>query len=465
MNTKEMNETTREKNLQLAVECVSKAYNIDNNNSEIAVQHQELKQAYQDFLNERRVNEIHNDQTNQELMASISNLSVDVSRENNISNQDSTTKLLSALAAAEPSSLQNVETVATFAVLDRFKRCLVDIDPSTFALETLLVETVQHALETDKSAQVYLRTNEALSNLLRVVENYLSQLRDSVNQTMEPSKQSNFSSLIRILCAALIEERTSKVLLIESFTSILSSSIQLICRNDLHLDILDGLLSLITVLTASSSQKSRMTVLKSKELVLNLSGSVSRLTSLLCESALAHKLILLSCSILKDFVFSDDGKKSLLSQTGPQVLVPVLGSLLQYNQSLIDSPKKKKSAPKDFHQLIEVCVETLLGCSQCELLRPAFFDAINGDSDENQTHTPQRSVNTVQLLLTLCQKEEWAQANGLAVLMNITIQDDSALRQVIFENGALEVCLSVIKRNENAEGEYGRIRAIGLLSR
>lgn len=465
----ETNLSIRENFLQQAVDCISKAHDFDPKNTEISTQFHELSQALQDLRNEQRVNQINSNESNQELMNSISSLcSLSQPSSDQQKANENTTKVLLSSLSNSGSNLGDMETIASFAVLDRLKTLLIDSDLTSIQIDDLLLQTVFNALETDKSAQVYFRTNETLSHLLRIVAAHLTQLLQSLSDSTKHSEYI-LGSLTRLLAAALNEERSSKVILLESYGLLLPTAIQLICRNDISIDLLEGLLSLLTVLAANSYQKSRNAVLKNKELVVNLSGGICHLIASFSDKASVQQTessILKCVSFLKDLVFSEDGKKNLLTQTGPGVLVAVLGSLLhKYNKQISESKKKKKIISTNFQQGIELCVEVLLGCSQSEVLRPAFLDSVNIDSDENTTNTTERSLSTVQLLLELCQREEWAQANGLAVLMNLTIQEDLSIRRTVFESGALEVCLNAIKRSSDPNGNYGRIRAIGLLSR
>lgn len=109
-------------------------------------------------------------------------------------------------------------------------------------------------------------------------------------------------------------------------------------------------------------------------------------------------------------------------------------------------------------ELLEITLETLLGCSQSEVLRGAFADHLvtTGDSE----------LTTVHAILRLSIKHKWSIPNGLAVLMNVTIQDAPEMRRLVYDAGGMDVVMNVLQAHDGADvSEYSRVRAAGLLSR
>ncbi|CAE7663934.1 unnamed protein product, partial [Symbiodinium microadriaticum] len=141
-------------------------------------------------------------------------------------------------------------------------------------------------------------------------------------------------------------------------------------------------------------------------------------------------------------------KKNLTSLSVP--IVTVLGSVLNGRKCW-----KKALSTDKCKAMTEVLLESLLGCSQSELLRDAFLLPL-ANSD-----TP----NTIHCVLDLCRADKRASANGLAILMNVTIQDNEQTRRTVLNAGGLNVCLSQLQEIVAPGEEYSRVRAIGLLSR
>jgi hypothetical protein len=280
------------------------------------------------------------------------------------------------------------------------------------------------------------------------------------------------------------------VLFIESYPQLIPLSLNLVSQDTLPLHLLDGLSTLLHSLFSSTTNysKARTLLLKQKDFILNLSGAICRLLSLLphpsssssssgspLSSSLENSFQSLS-EIFKDFIFSEDGKKSIFTstQTAPSIVVAVFGSILEryYEEKTVKQKSSKSS--KLLSDLAERSIEILLGCSQLEDLRPTFLNPLDKikNLDPKIQETSEESLTntntTIQVILKLSLLEEWIQSNGLAILMNLTIQDDQSIRQILLDNQALEVCLQLIKQHTNTtsnEESSSRLRAIGLLSR
>jgi tetratricopeptide (TPR) repeat protein len=496
-----------------AVDCMTKAHQMDPLNAEITSQFNELSQALEDLKNEEHVQQLTSHSNNSLLKDTLQLRSKAQEQEQGKAEAQDQQRTLETLLSSlsDPETSSQVETMASFAVFDRFKEILLSqISPQEQQgeeqgqrqpqkLTELLYETIVHALQENKSTQVYFRTSEVLKTLLLVIEQLLSQQQQQQGQQGQGQGQV-LSKYLKILAVSLHNERPSKMFFIESYPHLLSLSLSLVSQATLPLDLLESLLTLLQSLASSSPSssgsgsgagvggvsKARSLLLKQKEFVVNLSGAICRLVSLISPSSSpsgsgsVENALRTCCEIFKDLLFSEDGKKSILHQTAPTVVVAVFGSILQRYLDEEKSKGKRKEALPLLSDLAERSIEILLGCSQLEDLRPSFLNPLNSSSTSAResagagadTSASSEETNTaIQVILQLALSEEWIQSNGLAILMNLTIQDDQSMRQILFDSQALEVCLQVIKQHSNTiphqekELDSSRLRAIGLLSR
>jgi hypothetical protein len=465
-----------------AVQCITTAHQLEPENAEISIQFQDLSQALGDLNNEQQVKNINAKETTKELISTITSTSdaADASSSSRSSEQQEQTlqKVLSSLL--DPSS--EIEIVASFALVDQFKQILLT-SQSTQQQETQqtgckielnehMYQTLLHALD-EKPTQVYFRTSEALSATLSLVANsftHLSHTAPTLSHTQ--SEILTLSQLVKLLAKALHDERPSKAILQDSYASLITHSMDLLSWIHLPAELSEALATFLNTLLSPQSQKMRKMVLKQKDFMICICSAICCHLNNVSITSSGQNALRTFCLLLKELVFSEDGKQSLLSQTSPGVLVPLFGSIL--NKYCEDKKRKRVTTP--WREMADVAIETLLGCSQSESLRPAFLDPLDQEAKEQAT-TPAEKITTVHIILRLCQQDEWIQSNGLAILMNLTLRDDDALRAIrplLYKNHAFDLCLQLIQeirleeveeKAEEAETDSRRLRAIGVLSR
>ena len=200
--------------------------------------------------------------------------------------------------------------------------------------------------------------------------------------------------------------------------------------------------------------------MKDKTFLLTLGSALCTINTLLGKKTKKHKPAdtelafiassqMICCQLIKDVVFADEAKENIAAVA--VAVVPILGSTLAAADNIPEKSRK---------EVLAFVFESLLGCSQIEVLRVAFADAVL-DSDSS----------TIDVLLELCHEHNWMISNGLAILMNLTIKDLTGMdiRRIVYDAGATDLCLALLSE----EGEFGSkeitsysfVRAAGLMAR
>lgn len=147
---------------------------------------------------------------------------------------------------------------------------------------------------------------------------------------------------------------------------------------------------------------------------------------------------------VKQITFDSKEKIKLSSTSG--LMVPSLGIALKKICSSFsdviksESTRLKMEGSVILHSAIELVIEALLGCSQCESLRPAFVIPLFDDNDES----------TASSILEVSSKSEYKAFNAqplcFGLLMNLCISSgDDTVKQMLASAGAADKCLSIIE--------------------
>lgn len=149
---------------------------------------------------------------------------------------------------------------------------------------------------------------------------------------------------------------------------------------------------------------------------------------------------------IKQITFDSKDKTKLSSTSG--LIVPCLGIALQrISTSFSDiikseSTRLKMDGNKILFSTLELIIEALLGCSQCDSLRSAFSIPLFNNNDESMT--------TASSILSISYRSEYrvfnAQPLCFGLLMNLCIStSDNTVKTMLASNGAAKKCVSIIE--------------------
>jgi phosphotransferase system IIB component len=465
-------------NIEEAITCAEKAHKLEADNAEVTAQLQELRILLGDIRSEEKVRAIASGPQSEKLAALRGDPSAD-------SGGAKAPESVAGMSAACESILSDMlatggegdmATAAGFYIVDDLKKRLDEIlavleldsadavSASTTARDTGMIDAVVGLLDGDKSCRVYLRTNGGLAVLLQCAKIIASDA--SLFTAAARPVLSLLGPLLRVLSAAVQSERTSKMTLLAD-PDIISSVKSILTRADAPVEVTHASVIFVAGCTDNCCTKLRALVVKDSTLVVDFGAVLCHLNDILCgrvagSNGKEHKskaaaAMVDCCKLIRDLTFSDDWKKGISPVA--VMIVNILGSVL----SSRDIWKKALKA-ETIREIVEGTLESLLGCSQSESLRDAFLLPLE-TTDSAAEATTNRDVTSVHVVLGLCQKEKWACANGLAILMNVTIQENAATRMTVLSAGGMDVCLSILQSSVSAGEEYARVRAIGLLSR
>ena len=464
-------------NIEEAIKCAEKAHKLESTNAEVACQLKELRILLDDIRSEERVKSI---TSGSKLSSLRQQLASGDSEKSKASVNDTCDALLTDVMTGGGEA-------AGFFLLDNFNEWLDEVvvtvspAPEDAAVDSgditgatggavqqkherdrLLVESVRAVLADDKSCRVYLRTCGGWDRLVRCVKAIAAHPALFQAVPLDDVRVSEFLTLLgpllRVLAAGAAGERTLK-LSIASDEDLFRGIKGLMGRCDAPVDVLHGAVVFMADGLDSCCSKLRSRVLKDKSLLVDIGGTLCHLNNVVCGNAsggskaqktAAATAAIDCCKFVRDVSFLEEWKKNISPLSVP--IVPILGTVLS-TRTLWG-----KAISADMcRDMVEVVLESLLGCSQSELLREAFLLPL--DDTDGQTHT------SVHCVLELCRMENWATANGLAILMNVTIQDSEQTRRTVLNAGGVDVCLSQLQKKLASGEEYSRVRAIGLLSR
>lgn len=396
-------------------------------------------------------------------------------RTENILGEDMFAEMMKEITVNNGKFGSGISTAAGISVIDQLKSRLEVLlasppgeevgERGTLKNHDMFLEAVLEVLEGDSDSRVYMRTSGALSQLLTLVRRSLTGIREAKEDNRAADCLLHFRSVgkhMKLLAVAISSERSSKLQLLQS-DNFLGDLKNITSLGDLPTEVLEGCLLVLFYGLDETCSKMRSGILKDKTILLTLGSALCTLNTRLSKKTKKHKpsaaelpLVASSqricCQIIKDVLFSDEGKESIASVTA--AVVPILGNTLATEENLLESTKK---------EVIAFVFESLLGCSQIEVLRSAFADPLLDSSS-----------STIDVLLDLCHEHNWMVSNGLAILMNVTIKDLSGIdiRRVVYDAGATDLCLSILSEeaaesDKSGEGitNYSFVRAAGLLAR
>lgn len=464
-------------NIEEAISCAEKAHNLEDNNMEVCNQLKELRILLTDIRSEEKVLSLTN--SHSEKLAALRGDTV-ISSDNAKSPESvvgMSANILSEMLATGGEG--ETATVAGFFLVDDFKKQLdvilsllkdnsspheekVGTDDGAYssARHVALANAVVSLLEEEKTSRVYFRTNGGWAVLLECIQ--IIATDSSLFLTAAKPVLNLLGPLLRVLTAAAKNERTSKLTLLDN-PDIISGIRSLMTRVNAPVDITHSSILFLAGCTDDCCSKLRINILKDQTLMIDLGAAVCHLNDMICgrvvgsskeQKIKAAAAVVDCCKIIRDLAFSDDWKKSISSVS--VMIVNILGVVLNSRAAWKTTLKSET-----VREMVEGTLEALLGCSQSEALREAFVLPL--ETNDHRVNTT--DITTVQVVLDLCKKEQWACANGLAILMNVTIQENTPTRKTVLEAGGMDVCLAILQKVVSAGEEYARVRAIGLLAR
>lgn len=461
--------------LEEAVLWAEKAYLLDeeHTNKEVTVQYNELKLSWEDRCKEKNV---------QDIVVPAASKFANLMKGNQGDGEKKSTdpvmdenifaEMMKEMTASDGKGGSNISTSAGISMIDNLKSRLEEmLTAETFPPETesaeakgklpnynMFLDAALEVLEGDSNTRVYFRTSGVLTQLLLLLRNGLT----AIKEAKEDNRKANFTSLgkhMKLLAVAISHERSSKLQLLEDAHFI--DDLKNLCSfGDIPGELLEGCLLVLLYGLDTTCSKMRTKILKDKTFLLTLGSALCTINTLLNKKTKKYKLAaaelsfvtssqLLCCQLIKDVVFSDEAKDNIASVA--VAVVPILGSTLAAESNIPEKSKK---------EVLAFVFESLLGCSQIEVLRVAFADAVL-DSDSS----------TIDILLELCHEHNWMLSNGLAILMNLTIKDlvGIDIRRVVYDAGATDLCLALLSEEEQFGSKeissYSFVRAAGLMAR
>ena len=159
---------------------------------------------------------------------------------------------------------------------------------------------------------------------------------------------------------------------------------------------------------------------------------------------------------VKHITFDSKERAKLSSASG--LIVPSLGIALQRISTSFseiiksESARLKMDGNKILFSAVELIVEALLGCSQCEALRPAFAIFLFGEEGES----------TASIILTVSRNLDYkvfnAQPLCFGLLMNLCISTtDDAVKTMLASAGAAMECVNIIEVGTRVSLENRRL--------
>jgi hypothetical protein len=132
--------------------------------------------------------------------------------------------------------------------------------------------------------------------------------------------------------------------------------------------------------------------------------------------------------------------------------------------------KVKSDIKSDTEDILGLCVDVFVGCSQIDIMRNCFCEMFSIKTKQHNG-TVENELNETcianEILMLIDQHGEYA-ANGIAALMNASLEPTNAVRDAIFNSNGLKIALSSIDlSDEERNTSVGVLlsRKIGLLSR
>mmetsp|Transcript_18858 Transcript_18858/g.31477 ORF Transcript_18858/g.31477 Transcript_18858/m.31477 type:complete len:928 (+) Transcript_18858:73-2856(+) len=461
--------------LEESVQWAEKAYMLDegHTNKEVTVQYNELKLSWADRCKEKNVQEIvvpaaskFSDLMNGNL-AKTEEKTPDPSVSENI-----IADLVKEMTTADGPG-GSISSSAGISVIDNLKSRLgvmlkeglpedtskkADGDKGAMRNHDMFLAAALEVLESDSNTRVYMRTCGALGQLLELMSQGLANIKEA----KEDNRKANFNAVgkhMKLLAVAISSERSSKLQLLEIKGFV--DNLKFICSlGDITGELLEGCLLVLFYGLDATCSKMRNEILKDKTFLLTLGSALCTINTMLSKKTKKHKPSptelsflsssqLICCQLIKDVVFADEAKENIPSIAVS--VVPILGSTLAAENNI---PKKTKK------EVLAFVFESLLGCSQIEVLRVAFTHEVLDSSD-----------STIDVLLELCHEHNWMVSNGLAILMNLTIKDLAGIdiRRVVYDSGATDLCLCILNEEGKFAGpevtSYSFVRAAGLMAR
>ena len=456
--------------LDEALQWAKKAYLLDeeHTNKEVSVQYNEIKIAVAEKKKEEKVNEVVVPTASKfsEFLQHTQNDTQDGSPNPALKMNDFT-DIMKELTTNEECG-GNISTTAGVPVVDNLRLRLEEIlsGKSVDDSETegnlrnhrMFLDAALEILEGDSNIRVYCRTSGALAVLISLLRNGMS----AIKEAKEDNRKADFTMIgkhMKVLAVAISNERSSKLQLLED--SLFIEDVKSICAmGDAPGEVLEGCLLILFYGLDSSCSKLRNAILKDKTLLLTLGSALCAINAILSKKSKKHKPTpneiadfsscqLLCCQLIKDVVFADETKDNIASVAA--AVVPILGSTLAAENNIPENSRR---------EILGFVFESLLGCSQKELLRIAFIDSVLDSTS-----------STIDVILELCHEHSWMISNGLAILMNLTIKDLDGvdIRRYVYDAGATDLCLAILGEEDQYSGgdvsKYSFVRASGLMSR
>lgn len=465
--------------LEEAVQWAERAFLLDeeHTNKEVTLQYNELKLSWADRCKEKQVQEIVVPSASKfsALMKGAQGESEKKSAEGAVMDEKMFAEMMKEMTTNDGKSGSNISTAAGISMIDNCKSRLEEMvggavpedtesaatkgqGQGTLRSHDMFLDAALEVLEGDSNTRVYFRTSGALALLLTLMRNALTGIKEA-KEDNRPVDYKFVGKHMKLLAVAISSERSSKLQLLQDTHFI--GDIKSICSlGDIPGELLEGCLLVLFYGLDVTCSKMRNNILKDKTFLLTLGSALCTINTIFSKKTKKHKPAaaeltfisscqLLCCQLIKDVVFADEAKENIAAIA--VAVVPILGSTLAAES---DIPEKSKK------EVLAFVFESLLGCSQIEVLRIAFADPLLDSSS-----------STIDVLLELCHEHNWMISNGLAILMNLTIKDlvGIDIRRVVYDAGATDLCLCLLSE----EGQFGSkeitnysfVRAAGLMAR
>lgn len=491
-----------------ALVLVSKAIKLDSKNQDLIVQHRDLHIIVKELEEEESLRKLCNlpNPKNDDKPAQGSSSSTEHASSTNVGAAGSTTAAPEALFQTDPPLSVGMHFLNLLGDVIRKKNATHKSEkPSEETSDIALsaddekpFEACTLFLENHKELRVYSRTSGILAECLvylNVVLGVLSKtdIADGANANANANTNAkavvdssssisgSFDTLCNFLALCIDGERSSKMALVEAG---IIQAISSLLQKTTDVRVISSSANLIRVCCCDEiCPKSRSLVFKDKALLMRLGIIIGDVCdSFRCASdkralhvsskAQAIAMIIACGKTLREMALSEDGRSTCTPDMGP--IICAIGSALSDDWMAESNAKKKKSdgktsststatATKLSNQtdsqaadMKEVLLETLLGLSQIEALRPFFAIQLPSSTSSSSTSSTTSSSGgndnstktTVTNIMHIANFNMDLKSTCLAILMNATLEPEGSVRNEVYQSGCLVHAMDVLRMSD-----------------
>lgn len=463
--------------IEEACETIELAVKLDPNNSDLLKQQKELKIIEKENQQEKLINNTIPEQTKTENSKLIENYSdFDV-----LTNQ---LKTKSEVYLSDASNIISENDVLEWSrIISKLSK-------------------YYEGSEVDKlKLRVFLRTQGILGLTVRVSKTLSDKvgLMEKIAADMGKDNRIPEINILMILfdfiTKTIDNQRSSKLQVLESQLIFSVKNLLKVCSIS-NTPLLTSMLKFLSCCCCDDTCiKTQQAIFSDKNIILQLAMILGNSATLLKDdvnTTSTLEVMQLIVSIFKIMVFEPEvGGKNIsrlrennifkkMDDTGLACLVCSLGSTTHETQKWLEKGKSVTSEEKQTMIGLEIpLMEILLGFSQVESMRKHFTIPIPTDDKQGKSDFPINTITVVLNAIKGMNQSEEIVSNGLAVLMNALISDDSNgsidVRILVADAGGLEIAgkslhlnheerLSLLREKGEIMGQIWSRRA-GLLSR